>query len=67
MDKDDPQEAGGREMERHTRIHGCLCVLEPRKHDLEPDGEALLAVTMEPREIEDAKMQDNERLFGRRH
>ena len=29
------------------------------KHDLEPDGEALPAVTMEPREIEDAKMQDN--------
>ena len=58
-DKDDPQEARGREMETHTRFHGCRGALEPREARLEPDGEALPAVRKEPKEIEDAKMQDN--------
>ena len=61
-DKDDPQEAGDREMETHTRFHGCRGALEPPETRLEPDDEALPTVTMEPREIEDAKMQDNECL-----
>ena len=62
-DKDDPQEARGREMERHTRASMVVGVpWKHGKHDLEPDGEALPAVTMEPRKVEDAKMQDNERL-----
>ena len=47
---------------RDTHIHGCRAPWNHGKHDLEPDGEALPAVTMEPREIEDAKMQDSERL-----
>ena len=62
-DKDDPQEARGAEMETHT--HASMVVGVPwnhGKHDLEPDGDALPAITMEPREIEDTKMQDNECL-----
>ena len=47
---------------RDTHTHASMVVGVPwnhGKHDLEPDGEALPAVTLEPREIEDAKMQDN--------
>ena len=54
-----------REAERWRDTRASMVVGVPwnhGKHDLEPDGEALPAVTMEPREIEDAKMQDNERL-----
>ena len=53
------------EAERWRDTHASMVVGVPwnhGKHDLEPDGEALPAVTMEPREIEDAKVQDNERL-----
>ena len=53
------------EAERWRDTHASMVVGVPwnhGKHDLEPDGEALPAVTMEPREIEDAKMQENERL-----
>ena len=53
------------EAERWRDTHASMVVAVPwnhGKHDLEPDGEALPAVTMEPREIEDAKMHNNERL-----
>ena len=53
------------EAERWRHTHASMVVGVPWNHgkqDLEPDNEALPALTMEPREIEDAKMQDNERL-----
>ena len=53
------------EAERWRDTHTSIVVGVPWNHgkrDLVPDGEALPAVTLEPREIEDAKVQDNERL-----
>ena len=38
--------------------HASMVVGVPWNHGLEPDGEALPAVAMESRKIEDAKMQD---------
>ena len=58
------------EAERWRPTHASMVVgvsWSTGKHDLEPDGEALPTVRMDPREIEDTKMQDNERTSGRRH
>ena len=60
--KDDPQEAGSREMETHTLpcLSGCLGTT--RRTTWSQMARHCPRSQLEPREIEDAKMQDNERL-----